>query len=135
MKNFIFPILMIAALLAGCKKDKEASSQSIIGKWEFRSMTGGQVAGSPSTVKAGNGNIIEFTDTEYQNTRNGTVVSKKTYVVVKDSANIDGTSYSNALIYDNESLKWYFSRNGDKLMLSIGSIALDGFTLTYQKVK
>jgi len=134
MKNLIFFVLVMTALLAGCKKDK-SSTQSITGRWELRNILGAQVPNTPSTYKVGNGNIIEFTGTEFQDIKNGTVTSKRTYVIVKDSADIDGTSYTNALTYDNEQLKWYFKLTGDKLMLSIGPIASDGVTLTYQKVK
>lgn len=125
---------MLAALLTGCKKDK-ASSHSVVGKWELRNILGVQIANMPSVYKAGNGNIIEFTDTEFQNIQNGKTISKRTYVIVDASADIDGNSYSKALIYDNnEHSKWYFKISGDKLTMSVGPMASDGVTTTYQKV-
>lgn len=133
MKKLILYVLMTTALLAGCKKDK-ASPQTIIGKWELRNILGAQIPNTPSTYKAGNGNIIEFTAGEFQNIQNGKVTSKRTYVIMDGSAEIDGTSYNKALIYDNEKLKWYFKLSGDKLIMSIGPIASDGVTLTYQKL-
>lgn len=125
---------MTSALLVGCKKDKE-SPQTIVGGWELRSILGVQVAGTPSTYKAGNGNIIGFNNSEYQNIKDGKVISKKTYVIIKDAAEIDGTMYTDALKYNDERLKWHYKITGDKLMLSIGSIASDGVTLTYQRLK
>jgi hypothetical protein len=134
MKYFILPFLIIATLLTGCKKDK-ASPQSIVGKWELRNILGAQVPGTPSTYKAGNGNIIEFTANGFQNIQNGKVTSNRTYVIVNALADIDGNSYSQALIYDNEQTKWYFKISGDKLIMSVGPIASDGVTLTYQWIK
>jgi hypothetical protein len=134
MKNLILSLLVITALLAGCKKDK-ASPQSIVGKWELRDMLGAQVANVTPNYQAGNGNIIEFTATEMQRIESGKVTAKKNYVIIDESAEFDGTSYNKALVYDNEKLKWYFKLTGDKLMISIGSMAHDGATWTYQSVK
>jgi len=133
MKHLVLYFLMTTALLTGCKKDK-ASPQTIIGKWELRNILGAQVPNTPYTYKAGNGNIIEFTAGEFQNVQNGNVTSKRTYMIVDGHAEIDGNSYSKAIIYDNETLKWYFKISGDKLIMSMGPIASDGVTLTYQKL-
>jgi hypothetical protein len=65
MKNFTLAFLLLVAVLAGCKKEK-ALPTSVVGTWELRNVFGVQVAGAPSTFKAGNGDIITFTATEYQ---------------------------------------------------------------------
>ena len=133
MKYFL-SFLLIATILVACKKDK-ASPQTIIGKWELRDISGGQVANVPSTYKAGNGNTIEYSSSEYKMMEKSKLILKKNYVIVQESAQIDGNAYTTALIYDNEKLKWYFKLTEDKLILSIGSIALDGVTMTYQRLR
>lgn len=133
MKNLTFVILLLAVVSAGCKKEK-ALPQSIVGSWELRNLYGVQVPGAPSAFKAGNGDVIVFTDTEYQKINDGKVTTKGTYKIVNESAEIDGNSYSKALIYDNKGTKWYFKISGNNLLISVGSIAYDGFTMTYENL-
>ena len=133
MKNFILATLTLVIVLAGCKKEK-ALPQSIVGSWELRNVYGIQVAGSPSTFKAGNGDVIVFTDTEYQKMNDGKVTTKGTYKIVNESAEIDGNTFSKALIYNDQGMKWYFKISGKNLIISAGSIAYDGFTMTYENL-
>jgi hypothetical protein len=136
MKYLVLSIMIAVASLAGCKKEKELP-QSIIGKWEVRHVSGGQVQVSNKSPysKPGNGYIIEFSESRFKQSQNGNVTSEGTYTLIKDSANIDGNSYHSALFFNNETLKRYAKVSGDKLMLSIGSIASDGTTATYQKIR
>jgi len=131
MKNLTLAILLLAIVLTGCKKEK-ALPTSVIGTWELRDVLGTQVAGAPSTFKVGNGNIIAFTDTEYQRINDGNVTGKGTYKIVDASAEIDGNTFNKAILYDNQGRKWYFKISGSKLLISPGSMASDGFTMTYQ---
>ena len=136
MKTFILFVFVATALLAGCKKEK-ALPQSLIGKWEERHVSGGQaqVPNTSPNTKAGNGYIIEFSETGFQRSQNGEITSQGTYKLMKDSVNIDGTIYNDALLFNNESLKRYVKVSGNKLMISIGSIAFDGMTVTYQRLR
>lgn len=133
MKNLTFVILLLAVVSAGCKKEK-ALPQSIVGSWELRNLYGVQVPGAPSVFKAGNGDVIVFKDTEFQKLNDGKVTSKGTYKIITDSAEIDGTSYSKALIYNNQGIKWHFKISGRDLLISSGSIAFDGFTMKYENL-
>jgi hypothetical protein len=136
MKNLYLIVITIATLLLGCKKEEEdtvdAVNHSIIGKWELRHIMGVQVAGAPSTFAKGNGDIILFSDDQYQRFVNGQLVAEGSYTIVQESANIDGTSYNYAVIYGG--LKWYYNTSRNKLKLSIGSVASDGVTVTYEKI-
>jgi hypothetical protein len=134
MKYFIIFFFIVTSILTGCKKERELP-QSLLGKWEVRHVSGSQVATKPSALKAGNGDIIEFSDSQFQRFQNGKVISKGTYILIKDSTKIDGIEYADALIYNNESLKHYVNVSGNKLMISIGSIAFDGMTVTYERMR
>jgi hypothetical protein len=64
----------------------------------------------------------------------GKVTGKGTYKIVDASAEIDGNTFSKAILYDNKGMKWYFKISGSKLLISVGSIASDGFTMTYENL-
>jgi hypothetical protein len=134
LKYFIISLFVVTSILTGCKKE-QVLPQALIGKWELRDVSGSQVSNKPSALKAGNGDIIEFSDSQFQHFQNGKIISSGTYILIKDSTKIDGTEYADALIYNKENLKWYVKVSGSKLMMSIGSIALDGMTVTYQKLR
>jgi hypothetical protein len=133
MKKLHVLMLVLATLFFGCEKAK-IEPESLEGKWELRHILGVQVADSPSDFEKGNGSTIEFSGNEYHITENGTVISKGTYVIVKESAEIDGTEYQNRIVFDNADQKIFIKLSNNKLLICRGSIAADGSTATYEKM-
>ncbi|HEY0750430.1 MAG TPA: hypothetical protein VGD26_04715, partial [Chitinophagaceae bacterium] len=61
MRNILL-IAFAAITISACKKDKLSEvHDSIQGRWELRSSSGGFVG--PMSYEAGNGNIVKFTST------------------------------------------------------------------------
>lgn len=133
MKNLNLLVMVFALLLFSCKKD-EVQPESLIGTWELRHVLGGQIANVPHDYPEGNGSIIQFSSSEYQIIAEGRVISKGTYHIVQDQAEIDGTSYKQQIIFDEEPEKAYIKLSGSKLLVCWGTIALDGYTNTYEKI-
>ncbi len=126
-------IIAVMVIIAGCQKEK-AESGGLNGKWELRSMTGIQVAGVPPDFKSGNGHILEFTTDQYQRTEQGKSVTGGKYSIVNAAAEFDGISYKQAILYENSDLKHYFNISENKLTVSIGPVASDGYTAVYERL-
>lgn len=133
MKNLHFLILIFATLIFGCGKDK-IQPESLEGKWEMRHILGGQIQDAPSDFEKGNGNIIEFSANEYQRIEDGVVISKGTYAIVEESAEIDGTKYESKIVFDDSDQKIFIKVLGNKLLVCHGPTASDGYTVTYEKM-
>lgn len=133
MKNVNLIILFVATLFFGCGKEK-LQPESLIGKWELRRVLGGQIADAPSHYEKGNGNIIEFSALEYHRIDDGMVVSKRHYEIVEESAEIDGTEFTNRIVFDDTDQKVFINLSGNKLLICLGPIAADGTTSAYEKM-
>ena len=125
--------LTCAMVLLGCdKKDEQVEpASSIVGTWELRHTLGVQDV----DVEPGNGNTITFTADTYQKKRDGEVVDEGRYSVKDESvANIDGTDFNRRIVFDGNMLEMHLKFSENVLVLSFGSIALDGGTYTYERV-
>ncbi|MEH6305233.1 hypothetical protein RYH73_06235 [Olivibacter sp. CPCC 100613] len=133
MKNLHLLTLIFFALFFSCGKDKNRP-ESLGGKWELRHILGVQIKDAPSDFEKGNGNVIEFSANEYQRIENGTLVSKGTYAIVEESAEIDGTQYEHKIVFDDSDQKVFIKISGNQLLICLGPIASDGTTITYEKI-
>ncbi|NEU09589.1 hypothetical protein GZH53_14780 [Flavihumibacter sp. R14] len=63
-KLYSFIILLLFVITFGsCKKARlEKMEQSLVGSWELREISGGEIFGISSHYAAGNGNIMQFTE-------------------------------------------------------------------------
>lgn len=70
-------LILIAATITGCKKEKD-SGKGFISKWELRASNGDFVG--PRTYPPGNGSIVEFkNDGSFTVYASGTIINSGTY--------------------------------------------------------
>lgn len=111
MKKNLFFILFgtLALVQISCRKDNVNNNNltltSIIGSWELNKEQLGML---PVSYSPGNGNILKFTDSEFQIFSNGQPVKSGQYRIVEDGTVatevclvIPTDQYRNMIIYDN----------------------------------
>lgn len=135
MKSYLKSIIYILLLsFASCDKD-EKFENNLDGTWELRHVKGIQIANMSPDFPPGNGYIIKIDGDTYQRLNKGAVLSNGTFAIIKDELEIDGTKFSYKLDFGNaRDMDVYAKASGKKLILSIGSIASDGTTSTYEKL-
>jgi len=130
---------------AACKKDnaKEDSRNftSIIGTWELRQLSAAMWP--TNNYLPGNGNILKFTNADYETFENGQLVKNGQYAIIKDTTVeenvclvLPGNEYTNRIIYDSNyiAVKKFIQISNNKLTIISGCYALDaGSTLTYER--
>jgi len=133
MKRHHILIVLISVIVtsSSCRKDRlEQTEQSIVGSWEIRDVTGGQIPGSHAS-EPGNGNLLQFTNTDY-----AYIVGGKVTYTGKYSVTVKGTGrnkeYILTLISNGSPSK--FEIEGDKLTIYHGRIESDGATVIYERV-
>lgn len=140
MKRLIFTtcIATLIIFFAGCKKDHNAISTSIVGTWELRSVYGGYGMGG-GNYSRGNGHIVKFSKTDYQYYDSNQLKKSGTYKIVKlaKETYINGdVRLSNKIIFDNDSGKTLLLRVANNhLFLYNGLVAADGTVTEYEKIK
>jgi len=140
----LYPLIILLPLLitsSSCKKDKLAAlEQSLVGSWEIRHVTGG--LNPDRTSSAGNGNVLQFTDTDYVYIV-GTKVTAYTgtYCVGETGSGrdkeytlslLDGVFYKKC---GDDIMPKVFEIKGNRLTIYTGSVNFDGTIETYERVK
>jgi hypothetical protein len=131
----LYPFIILLSLLitsASCKKDSLADiEQSLVGSWEIRDVIGGQIPGDHAS-EPGNGNVLQFTATGY-----AYIVGAKVTYSGSYSVSIKGSGRNKEYILNliNNGSPMAFEIEGNKLSIYQGSIALDGATVIYERVK
>jgi hypothetical protein len=133
--NFRICLFMLLLAFVSCKKEQQQMlsnpGNSIVGKWELRKNYGSL---PPQYYDAGNGNIMQFTDSTYQVTANNQVLSSGTYKLLPDSTGLQNVclvvaeSFKNRIVFDGNTsqAKVFVSVSGTKLAFLSGCFALDG---------
>ena len=135
MQNHLKSIICILLLsLFACDK-AENFENNLDGTWELRHVKGGQIANKSPDCPPGNGYIIKIDGNTYQRLDKGAVISSGTFVIVNTELEIDGTEFFFKLDFDQaRDIDVYSKLSGKKLILSIGSMASDGTTSTYERL-
>lgn len=144
MKKYIsFCIVGIVLLTsAGCKKNKGQAdySQSIRGAWELRYSEGGDI--SPRTWAAGNGHIIQFTDTAVRYYSAGQLLSSNGYTLVRDGGvqaatcnpSLPADQFEKLVYNGANSFAAYLRVSGTELFIYSGCEAADGGYAKYERL-
>ena len=137
MKRTLFPILFGSLILVqlACRKDNINNNNltltSIIGSWELNREQLGML---PVSYPSGNGNILKFTDSEFQIFINGQLVKSGQYRIVRDSSVATETclviptdQYRDRIIYKNNyfDTKIFVQVSENKLTFLSGCFAYD----------
>ena len=129
-----------------CKKNNTKQNTniagSIIGNWELR-QTSAAMNPNPKNYTPGNGNILKFTDTNYETFANGVLVKKGQYAITSDATvetNVclvfSNGQFANRIIWDTayNTPKIFIQISADKLTFISGCYAYDaGHSEEYQK--
>ena len=137
MKRILFSILLegLALIQLACRKDNINNNNltltSIIGSWELNKEQLGML---PLNYAPGNGNILKFTDSEFQIFANGQLVKSGQYRITRDGTVATETclviptdQYRNRIIYDNNffETKIFVQVSENKLTFISGCFAFD----------
>ena len=136
-------VVLIVFFMA-CKKDstenKAASHSSIVGTWELR-QTAAAMNPLATNYSPGNGNILKFTEENYEAYKNGHLVRRGSYAIVPDT-----TVETNVCLifpegnYENRidladtliAIKQFIQISNDTLSIIAGCYAIDaGHTAKY----
>ncbi|RYE26374.1 MAG: hypothetical protein EOP42_20810 [Sphingobacteriaceae bacterium] len=127
---------ILLTFFISCKKDNY-SSKSIIGTWELRQSQGGTIPGT--TYNKGNGNMIKFTDSDYEIYANGVLSKSGTYKLIPDTSVQDNVcsvlssnEYKNRIVFDgkDDARKTFIKISKDELSLVSGCFALDAGSIS-----
>lgn len=131
--SIFFGIFILVQL--ACSKDNVTNNNltlsSIIGSWELNKEQLGML---PLSYSPGNGNILKFTDSEFQIFANGQFVKRGPYRITKDNTVatevclvIPTDQYRNRIIYDNNffETKIFVQVSENKLTFLSGCFAYD----------
>lgn len=133
MKKIIilsFGVMLLFSLIS-CKKKSEESNLN--GSWELRYIAGIQIAGTDPNFKAGNGNIIKFSDHTFEKYENNKMIDSGTFSIQKEEAPVNNYKSNYSIVFNNNTDKVYLNLSGKKLIVFMGSIAADGTESHYEK--
>ena len=128
----IIILIAIAALtFSACKKDKsDKGSDSILGRWELRSTTGGIVG--PMSYLPGNGNIVKFTSTHFGLYRSDTLVIETPYTSMV--ATNPQTGKNSNKITDPTGYSFFAEVSAGRLYIYHATLAVDGTISIYARL-
>jgi hypothetical protein len=137
MKRTLLSIFLVSLTLIqlGCRKGNISNNNltltSIIGSWELNKEQLGML---PVNYPPGNGNILKFTDSEFQIFTNAQLIKSGQYRITTDSTVateiclvIPTDQYRNRIIYDNNFFdpKIFVQVSENKLTFLSGCFAYD----------
>jgi hypothetical protein len=122
--------LLLFCFLFSCRKEALSTKDFIVGKWELRKTFGGWTG--TTTYQAGNGNILEFTKTNFSSYSNGQLNESGSYSIVKDTT-MDGSLEDRVIYYGiSTGPKMFVRIDGEKLNFSLHVV--DGGGSEYERV-
>lgn len=131
MKSFKIIVLSLLLFICNaCKKDDKQKAQ-IDGTWELKSSTNG-LTGKAETYSIDNGNLIIFSEANYQIFSDHKMIRSGTFKIVEETSLIHNQK-GKRLIYDNEpdQIRTFLNIKGDELEIYID--AFDGSSALYVK--
>jgi hypothetical protein len=141
--SYLILLFILPLFNWGCKKSTDRSSDSIIGFWELRETS---AAMTPNIDKyaVGNGNILDFTGTNYKIYKPGSAIKSGQFTVVQDTTVstsvclvFPNEEYINRIIYDSNyaATKIFYQVEGGRLTFISGCYAYDaGHREVYERV-
>ena len=135
--KYISLLSFVIFILTACKKTELknscACSTSIVGKWELRQSQAGMIP--TINYPAANGNILVFTETNFEFYANGQLIDSGQYTMTGDPSvrtevclTIKQGEFENRIVYNGlyNAQKIFFNISGNKLVFLSGCFALDG---------
>jgi hypothetical protein len=139
MRYFIWSVFFVTLniFFIACKKDNAKNnsdiSTSIVGSWELRQAQTGMIP--TINYPSGNGDVLKFTNSDYQVFSNNQLIKSGLYTIVEDTSAenevclvIAANQFRNRIIYDGNSIerKIFIQISNNKLTFLTGCFALDG---------
>ena len=130
MRNILL-IAFAAITFSACKKNRLSEvHDSIQGRWELRSSTGGFVG--PMNYAPGNGNIVKFTSSHFMYYKMDSLLSETPYTISVTTNPQSGKLAGK--IMDATGYSFFAEVTADKLHLYHRTIASDGVILIYTRL-
>lgn len=135
-------LIALSVLAAACNKHGNPSNDSLAGTWELRETSAAMMPGS-TQHPAGNGNKLDFKDSEYRIYKAGQLVRSGQFSIVKDTTAqnnicliLPAGKFTSRLIYnDSTSGKIFYQIEGSKVRFYSGCYAVDaGHSEVYERI-
>ncbi|HSU51204.1 MAG TPA: hypothetical protein VLJ41_11455 [Segetibacter sp.] len=119
-----------------CEKDNRNATKLVEGEWELVRITGSRPV---ITFDRGNGNVLKFTNTNYDLFENNRLKKSGTYTIQEEGSAqssvclvLPPEKYRNRIIYDNDDTppKTFLEVSNDTLSFISGCFATDAGTKT-----
>lgn len=144
----LFSFVIALLILSSCAKDQQGSARrvekSIEGSWELRQTSAAMVPGAQDYAP-GNGNLLKFSDGQYERYTLGNLVQSGSYEILNDDSVeqnvclvVPNGKYGQRIVYDGNTTagKMFLHIEGDQLLFISGCYALDGgYQMTYKRKK
>ena len=127
-------LLLSISIFYSCKKENSNSSKiadQIQGSWELKTSFNG-TSGQTENFKIGNGNMLTFSNSDYEIYLNGTIVKSGTFQIIQEKSVVT-KEIVDKIIYDKETNSIKNSIKIDNSQLTYSVDAFDGSTSIYQK--
>ena len=143
---FIICVGTMITVLACCKNDsieKNKEENTIVGTWELRQAQTGMMP--TVNYNPGNGNILKYTDVNYEMFTNGVLTKSGTFVLVNDTTAqatvgivVTAGQFTDRIVYDNDltAPKKFLQVVNNKLTFLSGYFPLDyGSKTIYERIQ
>lgn len=124
-------MLMLISLIS-CKKKSDESSLN--GSWELRRVDGIQIAGADPNFKSGEGNILKFSERNFEWYQANKLSASGTFTIQPEVIQINNSKSNYSILFNNNKDKIYINLSGKKLIVFLGVIAADGTESHYEKL-
>jgi len=132
MKKILTRSLCMLLLLSVISCKKKSAESTLNGTWELRYIEGIQIAGADPNFKAGNGNVLKFSESNYERYADHKLIDSGTFTFQKEEVRINNSKSNFSVLLKNKE-KVYINLAGKKLVVFYGQIAADGVENHYEK--
>ncbi|SEA49873.1 hypothetical protein [Pedobacter hartonius] len=132
MKKMLTLSLCMILLLSAFSCKKKSVESAFNGTWELRYIEGIQIAGADPNFKAGNGNVLKFSESNYERYVDHQLIDSGTFAFQKEEVRINNSQSNYSILLKNNE-KVYINLSGKKLIVFYGQIAADGVENHYEK--
>ncbi len=118
MKKICVTLTLVSLIFTACDEEISGNS-SVRGTWELDAKVEG-MTGKVNQQSAGNGNILKFTETNFEKYQNGELSEKGTFKIIKDTS-ILTKKLGDRIIFNDiiDNIKEFINIREDKMVIYI----------------
>jgi hypothetical protein len=135
MRHLSITLVIVLALISiqACKKQDTFTEKTIVGIWELKTVSGG-VGGLTYNFSHGNGYILKFSDSTFEQYVSGAITDYGSYYVVKDTVSCDIFKHNIIFHGQNGTINQRLYIVSDDLALNDGCRFADGYNRHYVRL-